>query len=232
MARKLSSRTRLRLAGLMVLLTLVAGTWGWWQLHHWTPPRAAYPMQGVEISSVDGSVDWRALKAIGADFAYLDASASAFARDPAFVQNLEDARAARLQVGAVHRYDPCQPADRQAANFVTVVPRDQTMLPPAVELDMLGDACPVKVSDAAIESELTTFLNQVENHTGKPAILKLSRAFEQRYHIAARIERNLWLVRTRFQPDYAGRPWTLWTANEALANEAEEEPVRWVVVQP
>src|SRR5512143_1960149 len=163
MARKLSSRTRLRLAGLMILLALVAGTWIWWQLHHWTPPRAAYPMQGVEISSVDGSVDWRALKAIGADFAYLDASASAFARDPAFVQNLEDARAAMLQVGAVHRYDPCQPADRQAANFVTVVPRDQTMLPPAVELDMLGDACPVKVSDAAIESELTTFLNQVEN---------------------------------------------------------------------
>ncbi len=106
------------------------------------------------------------------------------------------------------------------------------MLPPAVELDTTADQCPVKVGDAAVQSELTTFLNQVETHTGKPALLKLSKAFEQRYHIAAKVDRNLWLARDRFQPDYAGRPWTLWTANAALASEAGDKPLRWVVVQP
>lgn len=232
MARKSSSRWRLRLLGAGLLIALIGGGWAWWDLHHWVPPRAAFPMQGVEISAEDGAVDWAALKAIGADFAYLDASASAFARDGAFVKNLEDARAARLQVGAVHRYDPCQPAEKQAGNFVTVVPRDGKMLPPAIDLDMLADDCPVKVSDAAVQSELTTFINQIETHTGKPSILKVSRAFQQRYGVAAAIDRNLWLVRDRFQPDYAGRPWMLWTANSALANEAGASPVRWVVVQP
>jgi lysozyme len=231
MARRASSRTQLRLLAVLLLVALVGGGIGWWHLHHWRPDRGAYPVQGVEVGGVDGAVDWRAIKAIGADFAYLDASASAFARDPGFVRNLEEARDAGLQVGAVHRYDPCQPADRQAANFVTVVPRDAKLLPPAVELDMIGDECPVKVSEAAIESELTTFLNQVETHTGKPALLKVSKRFEQRYRIAARIDRNLWLTRDRFQPDYAGRPWTLWTANGALDNDAGE-PLRWVVVQP
>ncbi len=232
MTRRRSSTARLRLLAAVLLIGLAGGAWGWWHLHHWTPPRAAYPMQGVEISAADGAVNWRALKAIGVNFAYIDASASAFARDPAFVKNFEDARAIRLQLGAVHKYDPCQPADKQAGNFVTVVPRDAAMLPPAVELDSLGDDCPVKVSDAAIESELTTFLNQIENHTGKPAMLKVSRRFEARYHIAAAVDRNLWLERDRFEPGYAGRPWTLWTANGALANAADEEPVRWVVVQP
>ncbi|GGZ93705.1 glycoside hydrolase family 25 protein [Novosphingobium arvoryzae] len=232
MARKSSSRWRLRLLGAGLLIALIGGGWAWWDLHHWVPPRAAFPMQGVEIGAEDGAVDWAALKAIGADFAYLDASASAFARDGAFVKNLEDARAARLQVGAVHRYDPCQPAEKQAGNFVTVVPRDGKMLPPAIDLDMLADDCPVKVSDAAVQSELTTFINQIETHTGKPSILKVSRAFQQRYGVAAAIDRNLWLVRDRFQPDYAGRPWMLWTANSALANEAGASPVRWVVVQP
>ena len=47
-----------------------------------------------------------------------------------------------------------------------------------------------------------------------------------------RIDRALWLQRDWFQPDYAGRPWALWTANSALRTEASEEPVRWVVVQP
>lgn len=232
MARKVSSRTQLRVLAALALIAALAGGYAWWELHHWQPERAAYPVQGVEIGSQDGEVHWRSIKAIGADFAYIDASASAFARDPAFSRNLEQARAAKLQVGAVHRYDPCQPADKQAANFVTVVPRDTALLPPVVELDMLADDCPVKVTDAAIESELTTFLNQVETHTGKPALLKVTEGFEDRYGIAARIDRNLWLVRNRFQPDYGGRPWTLWTANTGLANEADREPLRWVVVQP
>ena len=49
---------------------------------------------------------------------------------------------------------------------------------------------------------------------------------------SGRIERNLWLTRDWWQPDYAGRPWTLWTANSALRTEAGDAPVRWVVLQP
>ena len=231
MARKGSGRWKLRAAGIAALLALLGGAWLWWQMDHWQPPRSAYPLQGVEIGTVDGPVDWRVIKAVGADFAYLDATASAFARDDSFVHNLEEARAAKVQVGALHRYDPCQPAERQAANFATVVPRDSGLLPPAVELDLLGEDCPVKVTQSALESELTTFLNQIETHTGKAAVLKITARFEREYHVSARIDRNLWLVRTRFQPDYAGRPWMLWTANEQLATEAGGH-LRWVVVQP
>ncbi|SFF94953.1 lysozyme [Novosphingobium sp. CF614] len=223
---------RLRILGALLLAAMIAGAWAWWQLHHWTPDRSTYPVQGVEIGTDDGEVNWESLKAIGADFAYVDASASAFARDPRFVANFDAARAAGMQVGAVHRYDPCQPADKQAANFVTTVPRDPALLPPAIELDMLADGCPVKVSDARVESELMTFLNQIETHTGKPAILKVIDRFEARYAIARKLDRNLWLVRDRFMPGYAGRPWTLWTANTDLANEIAQDGLRWVVVQP
>lgn len=232
MARRVSSRTRLRLLAAMLLIAMIAGAYGWWHLQHWQPERAVFPVQGAEISAQDGEVNWRALKAIGADFAYIDASASAFARDPAFVDNLEKAVAADMRVGAVHRYDPCQPADKQSANFVTVVPRDPKLLPPVVELEMLADDCPVDVSDAAVESELMTFLNQIETHTGKPAMLKLNKGFEARYGLASRIDRNLWLVRDRFQPDYAGRPWTLWTANTGLRSDISAVGLRWMAVQP
>ena len=68
--------------------------------------------------------------------------------------------------------------------------------------------------------------------TGKAAILKVSRSFEQRYKISARIDRNVWLEQLRFQPDYAGRPWALWTATDRLSTAALEARVRWVVVQP
>ncbi|HSQ94777.1 MAG TPA: glycoside hydrolase family 25 protein [Croceibacterium sp.] len=232
MGRKRAFGWRWRIAGAVALVVLLVGGWGWWRLQHWRPQAKAFPVEGVEIGADDGPADFHAFKAIGARFAYLDASDGADARDPAFSRNLAAAREAGLKAGAVHRYDPCIPADRQAANFVTIVPRDRTLLPPAIELDALADHCPTRVSEAAVESELTTFLNEIEGHVGQPAVLKVSKAFEARYHIAGTLERNLWLTRDWLQPDYAGRPWTLWTANSAYRNEASENPVRWVVLQP
>lgn len=232
MGRKRVFGWRRRIAGVVLLALLLAGGWGWWRLQHWRPDPAKFPVQGVRVGAGDGAVDFRALRAIGARFAYLDASDGAGGHDPAFSRNLATAREAGLKVGAVHRYDPCVVADRQAANFVTIVPRDKAMLPPAIELDLLADKCPTRVSEAAVESELTTFLNEIEGHVGQPAVLKVSKAFEARYHIAGGLERNLWLSRTYLQPDYAGRPWTLWTANASYRNEAGEMPVRWVVLQP
>nr|WP_166178782.1 glycoside hydrolase family 25 protein [Altererythrobacter segetis] len=232
MGRKRAFGWRWRIAGAVVLVALIGGGWGWWRLQHWRPETKAFPVQGVLVGAGDGRADFRAFRAIGARFAYIQASDGAAARDPAFSRNLAAAREAGLKTGAVHRYDPCVPADRQAANFVTIVPRDKSMLPPAIELDTLADDCPTRVSEAAVESELTTFLNEIEGHVGQPAVLKVSSAFEARYPVAATVERNLWLSRDYMQPDYGGRPWTLWTANAAYRNEASETPVRWVVLQP
>ncbi len=229
MARSRSRRVpRWRVVFALLLIAAALAAFAWWQWRHWRPDPARYPEQGVEVSADDGVVDWRGVRAIGGTFAYLDASASAFARDPAFTRNMDDARAAGLRVGAVHRYDPCQPADRQAGNFMTLVPRDPSLLPPAVDLDRLADDCPVHVSDGAVESELTTFLNQIETHTGKPALLKLSPGFERRYGIAAKFERKLWLTRNWLEPRYAGRPWSVWTANDAVRTEVAERPLRWL----
>ncbi len=232
MGRKRAFAWRWRLAGLVLLVALVGGGWGWWRLQHYAPSFEEYPMQGVVVGARDGAVDFAALHAIGASFVYLDASSGAKGRDAAISRNLDAARASGLMFGAVHAYDPCITAERQAANFVTTVPRDGDLLPPAIALDALGDDCPDgKVSEAEVESELTTFLNQVEGHAGKPAVLRISAAFEGRYGIANRIERNLWLERDWLQPEYAGRPWTLWTANSSLRTEAGPEPLRWVVAQ-
>ncbi len=232
MGRKRAFPWRWRIAALLLLIAIAGGGWLWWQARYWTPPRAEFPAQGALVGASDGAVGFDVLRAIGADFVYLEASDGADARDPAFAENLRLVRESGLRHGVVHAYDPCVPAERQAANFVTVVPRNADLLPPAIELSRLASGCADPVSEAATESELTTFLNQVEAHVGKPAVLKIAPGFEERYHLASRIERNLWLSRDWFQPDYAGRPWTLWTATTALHTEASDEPVRWVVLQP
>jgi lysozyme len=225
-------RIAMRVIAALLLVALAGGAWFWWTLQHWTPPEAEYPDQGAYVGEAEGAIKFRTLGALGASFVYLAASEGDDVKDARFTANYAAAREAGLQVGAVHRFDPCVMADGQSANFVTTVPRGKDLLPPAIELDATAKDCPERVSDAAVESELMTFINQIETHSGKPVILKLSRGFEESYAMASRIERNLWLGRNRFAPTYGGRPWLMWTANDALLSEAADEPIDWVVVQP
>ena len=231
--RRSSGRSwRLYVLAAIALAGLAGTLWYWWEIQHWTPDEAIYPDQGVSVSQDNGLVGFATVRALGGKFAYLEASAGASGKDTRFARNLAAARDAGLQVGALHRFDPCTSADAQSANFVTMVPRDADLIPTAIELDRLTDSCPDKVSDAAMESELLTLINQIEMHVGKPVIIKLSKPFEERFSASTIIERDLWLSRDRFVPRYTGRPWLLWSANRALDSEASQSPVEWVVVQP
>lgn len=225
--------------GLIVKLALplaMIGSGYWLYLEYeqrgWRPDEAVYPDQGALVGEGDGAVDFEVLKGLGAGFVYLEASRGARGKDANFSRNLEAAREAGLQVGAVHLFDPCETADGQSANYVTIVPRDEKLLPPAIRLTRTADECFERVSDAAVQSELLTLVNQIESHTEAPVVLAPGEEFERRYRPARRLERALWLDGDMSEPDYGGRPWTVWTANSAYAGEAAEKPLRWLVVRP
>ncbi len=230
MARKRNTARR-RLIGALLLLALIVAGFAWWQARNWRPDRADYPVQGVWLSDDDGVIDWRLLRGAGADFAYLTSSEGTGTRDTAFGEAVEAARGRGMQVGAVHVYDLCAPAEAQAANFVTVVPRDKDMLPPAIALDINSRTCPAAPGEAQMQSELTTFLNQVEKHAEKKVILMVTSGLERQYHLAAMIDRNIWVSQDFLEPGYAGRPWVMWTATDRLRLNAAQGPLRWVVVQ-
>ncbi|GAB5349085.1 glycoside hydrolase family 25 protein [Alteriqipengyuania sp. 357] len=220
------------LLAVLILAPIGGGVWLWLDLRTWQPPESEYPEQGADLSAGGADANFAVLKGSGADFVYLPATSGSDQRSAAFTRNLAAARAAGLEVGAVHVFDPCVPADGQSANFVTIVPRDEALLPPAIALIDTGEDCLEPVTSGHVRSELTILANQIEAHAGKPAILKLGREFEDAHGVAARIERNLWLVRTRFEPDYGGRPWLIWTANENYHGPGSKDPVAWVVVRP
>lgn len=221
-------RWMLRLAALGALIAAAFAVWLWWDMRSWRPDEMLYPEQGALVPQGGAEMRFATLKVIGARFVYLPLAPSA---PGGFADRFARAREAGLQVGVLLDFDPCLGADAQSGLFAQMVPRDSRLLPPAIGLARLADGCNPKVSDAAVESELMTLINQVEIHAGRPAILKLSRAFQERHNTAATLSRDLWLARDRARPDYAGRPWLLWSANSALVTEASEEPVEWVVVQ-
>ena len=151
-------------------------------------------------------------------------------RDANFAANYAQASDAGLRTGALHHYSLCRLAQDQATNFVTTVPRDPAALPPAVELSF-QEGCADRPNRSLVLSELGTFLNQIERHTGKPALLLIRPDFEDMYRISEAVPRTIWLSGNFFPPDYAAKPWVMWEANAHYRIAGIDGPVKWNVVR-
>lgn len=219
----------LRTAGLGMVLVAVLAVAGWRFATRWAPSRDSYPSQGISVSAADGEIDWGSVRAQDIDFAYILATQGAGMRDAAFAGNWARARQSGLRYGAELLADSCQAATDQATLFIATVPRDNGALPPVVRLDMPSACTP---SRDRIISELNTLINLVEAHSGKAALLRVSRAFEERYHVSRDINRTLWVEGDFLPPSYVDHPWVMWTANHARRIDGVDGPVEWNVVKP
>ena len=214
----------------IVLAVLLAAFVLWRVMLGWAPPRDDYPVQGIVVDASNGQPEWSKLAATGVDFAYLTATKGDKTRDPGFAANLEAVRDAGIRQGALHVYDICRLASDQATLFITPVPRSSNALPEAVALDF-SDTCSSKPDRALVLSEIATFLSQIEAHTGIPAVLLITPEFEAHYRISGAVDRNVWLERTWMLPDYAAKPWVMWTANPSRHVDGIDGSVPWVVVR-
>jgi lysozyme len=227
MAGKIKINIRMIAIGIAAIL----GTYALWSfVSGWAPSRGEYELQGIVVSNSDGKANWSTLAATGVDFAYLTASEGTDGRDKSFEANLNGVKQAGVRYGALHHFDICRLASDQATLFITTVPRDENALPPAVQLDF-SDTCTGHPNRPLILSELATFLSQIEAHSGKPAVLMLSKEFEAEYEISKAIDRSVWLESTWFLPSYSARKWVMWTANTSRRISGIDRPVRWAVVR-
>jgi lysozyme len=196
----------------------------------WRPSPQTYVFQGIDVSELQGPIEWADVRGAGAQFAYIRATSGAGQRDLAFAQNWQDAAAAGLRRGAMHLYSLCAPGGAQADLFNTVVPVGADDLPAAVELSDVG--CATLPAHDALIADLAKFLARIEAHTGKPALVLAPRSIERRYGISAAIARPVWSAGNLFTPNYASRPWRMWRANDMRRVDGIEGPVNWDVVAP
>ncbi len=214
--------------------TLVAagaiGIGGWHYATSWAPDHTTYKLQGIDLGETPGEVEWGTVRAGGADFAYLAATAGSDRRVASFEANWNALPAAGLRRGAVHLYSLCQPAVAQANAFNTTVPRVADALPAAVDIDLRED-CAARPEPAALAADLRRFVAMVEAHTGKPVLLRVSRPAEHAFGLTAAIARPVWASGNFLFPDYAARPWTMWRASDLRHVDGVAAPVNWNVVK-
>jgi lysozyme len=206
--------------------------WGSWQYaSRWHPSDRDYPVQGIDVSHHQRRIDWPLLKGQDVDFAYIKASEGGDHPDPLFAANLKGAKAAGIAVGAYHFFTLCRSGAAQAANFIAAVPRDPSLLPPAVDLEFGGN-CAARPKREALLRELRAFLARIEAHGGKPALLYVTAEFDSFYRVSEAIDRPLWLRSILWRPGYGARPWRIWQVSNFRRLRGLEGRVDWNVVAP
>jgi len=90
---------------------------------------------GIDVSTVQGRIDWSQVAASGIEFAYVKASEGGKYVDPAFGANASGALASGLKVGAYHfLYSQTDP-EAQASLFVGTIKNQSLNLPPVVDME-------------------------------------------------------------------------------------------------
>jgi lysozyme len=226
--RALLRSRRFLLGGIAVFALLVFGIF--FAVRGWAPSRANYPSQGIDVSQEQGEIDWKSVQSDGVEFAYIRATQSAEGRDQAFEANWKDSAEAGVRRGAVHHFTLCRLARDQATNFISIVPRDDAALPPALELTV-DEECASQPSRDVVLSEIAAYTEMVEAAFGKPILISVSKPFEEQYRISEAVDRPLWLRHNFFPPDYGSHPWVMWQASSIRRVGGISGAVNWNVLR-
>lgn len=132
-------------------------------------------LEGIDVSSWQGKIDWAKVKGSGVSFAFIKATEGVGYTNPRFKSDWSEAKLHGVIRGAYHFFDPgVSPAD-QARKFISTVgalePGD---LPPALDLE--GDKWNATNPNARIQMILS-WLRAVEVGLGLQPIIYTSFAF-------------------------------------------------------
>ena len=221
-------RRAARRAALALPIAAALGFAAYLYAGHWHPSEARFPAQGIDVSHHQGAIDWPLLPAQGVDFAYIKASEGGDHRDRKFADNWAGARRAGIARGAYHFFTLCRPGADQAANFIAAVPDEPGSLPPAVDLEYMGN-CSRPVTPDQLHAELAAYIRAVEARYRKPVLLYLTAEFDRAYRVSARVDRPLWLRSLVREPGFGARPWHYWQVSNFRRLDGIEGRVDWNV---
>lgn len=183
--------------------------------HDWgARPPSSYQVHGTDVSKYQAEVDWSAAKGSGINFAFIKATEGGDRVDDFFHRNWNAAKVAGVPRGAYHFFYFCRPAIEQARWFIRHVPRDNTALPPVLDMEWnhLSPSCKLRPPAATVQAEMKVFLDAVEKHYGKKPIIYTSIDFWEDNRLWEFKGYPWWLRSVAGHPDtkYGKQPFLFW----------------------
>jgi len=182
---------------------------GWWRLNH--PDVSRFPVWGVDVSHHQGRIDWPTVAGEPhLAFAYVKATEGGDWTDPRFEENWREARRAGLRVGAYHFFTFCRPPLDQARHFLSILPRDAGMLPPAVDLEFGGN-CDRTPETRSLQRDLAVWLHAVEDAIGSRPVIYVTGEAHDAFLAGSDLVYPIWIRDIWAEPRLPdGARWAFW----------------------
>lgn len=216
------------LAGAALAAAAVAGLLLWNGVIHFNNPSLKkYPVRGVDVSAYQGTIDWDVLsKQDSLYFAYIKATAGSDFTDKNFEENWKNAKDTDLAAGAYHliRFD--SPGWAQADNFISIVPKEDDSLPPAVDVELYGEDRRSPPSKEATDRILKALLEKLEKHYGKTPVIYATQSAYRQYISGDYQDYPIWIRNVFTKPVLSDkREWTFWqySGRQVLKGYSGEE---------
>lgn len=167
---------------------------------------------GIDVSHLQGDVDWQKVKAAGVQFVFLKATEGGTYTDPSFAAHRAALKALGLPCGAYHFFRPKGPVDKQIDNFINAVGKLQPgELPPVLDIEVPEDWKGIAVPDRV--KMILQWLNAVEKRLGMRPIVYINNpmARDELASDPALAKYLLWLAHYTTRPaPTVPKPWSNW----------------------
>ncbi|MCI8735363.1 MAG: glycoside hydrolase family 25 protein [Lachnospiraceae bacterium] len=175
------------------------------------PSEEDYPIRGVDVSYYQGEIDWEILAEENIDFAFIKATEGSSHIDTKFKENWEQSGKTRLKRGAYHFFSFESTGEAQAEHFISVVPKEEGMLSPVVDIEFYGDRFYNKPDVEETRKQLQSLLDRLEEYYGVKPLIYATESSYSTYIRGAFDEYPLWIRNIYFSPNM-GMPgkWTFW----------------------
>ena len=189
-----------------------------------------YSIHGIDISRHNEAINWSRVKRAGVEFAFIKATEGRDDMDVRFREFWRDSKRAGVRRSAYHFYYFCALPEAQADNYIRVVPKSDTSLPPIldVEWNPKSPTCRKRPSASVVVNQLKRWLRKIEAHYGQKPIIYTTVDFH-RDNLAngALPGYQYWLRSVKAEPKYVygKRPWVFWQYTGTGSIKGVEGPV-------
>lgn len=167
-----------------------------------------YPVQGVDVSSYQGNIDWKQIETQNIKFAFIKATEGSGHVDRHFAQNWHAVSETDIIAGAYHFFSFDSSGKTQAENFISTVPVSENALPPVVDLEYYGHYEKHPIPAERIVPELRDLLDALEEHYGKRPIIYVTEATYLQYVFTYFDDYDIWFRSVVTDPPEGN--WRIW----------------------
>lgn len=176
-----------------------------------TPSMKKYPVRGVDVSSYQGTIDWKKLESQDVSFAFIKATEGSGYTDEYFAENYKNSAETDIRVGAYHFFSFDSPGKTQAENFIKAVEKREGMLPPVIDVEYYNGNGSNPPDEDNARQNLHDLISALYEYYGMNPVIYATDVTYNRYIKNHFEENDIWIRSIFTKAELSdGREWTFW----------------------